>query len=100
MKKYFVIYLFVVFSLFNYIKAADKEFSGVTLHLSYETEADILSDFLSSANIYRYAKPGEILENQLIEDFDIDRVVKVPDPIFSNARGFEQMVKRKLTLDE
>jgi hypothetical protein len=41
-----------------------------------------------------------IIENQLIEDFDIDRVVKVPDPIFSNAKGFEAMVKRKLTLSE
>jgi len=39
--------------------------SGKTLQLSYETETDILSDFLSSANIYRYAKPGEILQNSL-----------------------------------
>ena len=41
-----------------------------------------------------------ILQNQLIKDFDVDRVIKVPNPIFSNAKGFELMVKRKLALSE
>ena len=59
----FLLLVFFVHSAFN--QDQDPDFSGVTMHLSYETEADILSDFLSEANIYRYAKPGEILENPL-----------------------------------
>jgi hypothetical protein len=38
---------------------------GVTCRLSYETEADILSDFLSSARLYREAKPGTLPRNPL-----------------------------------
>ncbi len=38
----------------------DPDSMGVTMHLSYETEDDILSDFLSAAYIYRCVKPGEI----------------------------------------
>jgi hypothetical protein len=38
---------------------------GLTCRLSYETEADILSDFLSAARIYREAKPGTVLKNPL-----------------------------------
>lgn len=38
---------------------------GLTCRLSYETEADILSDFLSSARIYREAKPGMLPPNSL-----------------------------------
>lgn len=38
---------------------------GLTCRLSYETEADILSDFLSSARIYREARPGTLPKNPL-----------------------------------
>lgn len=41
-----------------------------------------------------------LIENLLIKDVDVDRIIKVPNPIFSNAKGFEAMVKRKLTLSE
>ncbi len=41
-----------------------------------------------------------LFQNMLIDDFDLDRVIKVEDPIFSNAKGFEAMIKRKLTLDQ
>ena len=37
-----------------------------------------------------------ILENQIIKNFDSDRVIKVRDPNFSNAKGFEAMIRRKL----
>ncbi len=59
----FFLVLFFAVSAFN--QDPDTAFSGATMHLSYETEADILSDFLSAAHIYRVAKPGEILENPL-----------------------------------
>ncbi len=65
MKKYLIISLFISSGLFAQTNENKEILSGETLHLSYETEADILSDFLSSANIYKYAKPGEILENPL-----------------------------------
>lgn len=37
-----------------------------------------------------------ILENNLIDDFDLDRIIKVKEPIFSNSIGFEKMVKKRL----
>ena len=64
MKKYLIIFLFVYSGAY----AQDPEevlVPGNTLKLSYETEGDILSDFLSSASIYRKAKPGATLENSL-----------------------------------
>lgn len=63
MKKKLISILLLVFILSTLSKAQYRK--SHTVHLSYETETDILSDFLSSANIYRYAKPGEILENPL-----------------------------------
>jgi hypothetical protein len=43
----------------------EQQSSGLTLRLSYETESDILSDFLSSASLFRVAKPGTIPANPL-----------------------------------
>jgi len=37
-----------------------------------------------------------ILEQNLIDDFDMNRIIKVKDPIFSNAIGFEAMVKKRI----
>ncbi|MHA1146939.1 MAG: hypothetical protein ACTSR8_01710 [Promethearchaeota archaeon] len=37
-----------------------------------------------------------ILENNLIEDFDLDRVVMVKNPAFANAIGFEKMVRKRI----
>lgn len=65
MRRHLVIFLSLLFVLSAHPQDSKKDFSGETLHLAFETESDILSDFLSSANIYRYAKPGEILENSL-----------------------------------
>jgi len=62
MKKYGLF----LFSMFFTLTILGKAPLVPTLHLSYDTEVDILSDFLSSANIFRCAKPGEILENPLI----------------------------------
>ena len=41
-----------------------------------------------------------IIQNHLIKDYDVDRVIKVPDPIFSNAKGFEEIMKKKLASSE
>ena len=38
---------------------------GLTYRLSYESEADILADFLSSARVFREARPGALLKNPL-----------------------------------
>jgi len=37
-----------------------------------------------------------LIENLLIKDIDVDRVIKVPNPIYSNAKGFQAMVERKM----
>lgn len=37
-----------------------------------------------------------ILEQNLLDDFDLNRIIKVKDPIFSNAIGFEAMVKKRI----
>ncbi len=65
MKKYLLTFSLSLFVLSAFGKDRSPDSSGVTLHLSYETEADILSDFISSADIYRCANTGEILENPL-----------------------------------
>ncbi|MCK5103135.1 MAG: LamG domain-containing protein, partial [Cyclobacteriaceae bacterium] len=65
MKNYLLISLFLYSGVYAQNIDNLNILSGKMLQLSYETEVDILSDFLSSANIYRYAKPGEILENSL-----------------------------------
>jgi hypothetical protein len=65
MRKYVVITFLLFPVLLSYAEKPEKVFPGMTLHLSYETEADILSDFLSSAKIFRVARPGAMLENPL-----------------------------------
>ena len=65
--------IFTVFSttalffigILSFAQEKPQAVPGVTCRLSYETEADILSDFLSSARIYREAKPGTVLGNPL-----------------------------------
>ena len=37
-----------------------------------------------------------ILEKNLIGDFNFDRIIKVKEPAFANAIGFELMIKEKL----
>ena len=41
-----------------------------------------------------------ILEKNIIDPLELDRIVKVKDPIFSNAIGFESLAKKKLEVDE
>ncbi|TFF87449.1 MAG: ParM/StbA family protein [Promethearchaeota archaeon] len=37
-----------------------------------------------------------ILENELIEDFDVDKIIIVKNPAFANAIGFEKMVNKNI----
>ena len=37
-----------------------------------------------------------ILEHNLIRDLDLDRIIKVENPIFSNSIGFEKLVQKQL----
>ena len=37
-----------------------------------------------------------ILENNLIPDFDMDKIILVKEPTFANALGFEKMVKKRI----
>jgi hypothetical protein len=55
----------VVFGLIGYGEETSPAIPGLTCRISYDSEADILSDFLSAAKIYRSAKPGTVLENPL-----------------------------------
>ncbi|MHA1291739.1 MAG: hypothetical protein ACTSQJ_03610 [Promethearchaeota archaeon] len=69
----------------------------------------ILNNLPLEAKIEYYILTGEalelfwteiemlILENNLLDDFNLERIIKVKDPIFSNAIGFEKMIKKKLT---
>ena len=41
-----------------------------------------------------------ILEKNIIDPLELDRIVKVEDPIFSNAIGFESLAKKKLEVEE
>ena len=41
-----------------------------------------------------------ILEHNIIDPLELDRIVKVKDPIFSNAIGFESLAKKKLEIGE
>ncbi len=41
-----------------------------------------------------------ILEKNVIDPLELDRIVKVKDPIFSNAIGFESLAKKKLEVGE
>ncbi len=58
--------IFIVsIGILSFAEEQSQAIPGITCRLSYETEADILSDFLSSARIYREAKPGTVLGNPL-----------------------------------
>lgn len=39
----------------------------------------------------------KIIEKNLIDDFNLERIIIVKDPSFSNATGFENMVKQKIS---
>lgn len=65
MKKYYVIILMLLLVFNAYAEKPSPLSSGMTLHLSFDTKKDILSDFLSSSFLYRVAKPGAILQNPL-----------------------------------
>jgi hypothetical protein len=80
MRKYVVITFLLFPVLLSYAEKPEKVFPGMTLHLSYETEADILSDFLSSAKIFRVARPGAMLENPLER-----RKLEIAEGKFGNA---------------
>ncbi len=56
--RFSTIFLIITIGILSFAQEKPQAVPGVTSRLSYETEADILSDFLSSARIYREAKPG------------------------------------------
>jgi hypothetical protein len=41
-----------------------------------------------------------ILEHNIVDPLELDKIVKVKDPIFSNAIGFESLAKKKLEIGE
>jgi len=51
--------------LLGFAQGEPPAFPGLTYRLSYESEADLLADFLSAARIFREAKPGAVLANPL-----------------------------------
>ena len=89
--------------------------SKVKEHYIRQISAEIVENLLDvlfalplDANIQYYIITGEalhlfwseiemlILEKNLIDDFDLDRIVKVKEPSFSNAIGFELMSIKKI----
>lgn len=80
MKTNLLIFLLMFFVLNAFGIDPGPDSTGVTLHLSYETKADILSDFISSADVYRCARTGEILENPLTR-----RKLEISDGKFGKA---------------
>ncbi len=69
---------------------------------------DVINNLPLDAKIDYYIITGEwmslfwteieiaILEKNLIGDFNFDRIIKVKEPAFANAIGFELMIKEKL----
>jgi len=51
--------------IIGYGRDMPDSISGLTCRLSFESESDILADFLSAARIYRTARPGTIPDNPL-----------------------------------
>lgn len=76
-----------------------------------ENLVELLTTLPLEAKIQYYIITGEaqelfwyeiemiIYEKSLINDFDFDRVIKVKDPAFSNAIGFELLSKKKLEFE-
>lgn len=62
---FFLIMFACLIVILGYGQEKSTSFPGLTYRLSFENETDLLVDFLSSAKIYRVAKPGTILENPL-----------------------------------
>lgn len=72
----------------------------------------VLNKLPLDANIEYYIITGEamglfwteiemlILEQNLIDPLELDKIVKVKDPIFSNAIGFESLAKKKLEIGD
>ncbi|MGV9204742.1 MAG: hypothetical protein ACOC44_12085 [Promethearchaeia archaeon] len=70
--------------------------------------SEVLNQLPLEAEIEYYIITGEavelfwteiemlILEHNLIRDLDLDRIIKVENPVFSNSIGFEKMVKKQL----
>ena len=56
---------FIILAVAGGQDASSPSIPGLTARLSYESEAEILSDFISSAKIYRTARPGTVLDNPL-----------------------------------
>ncbi len=85
---FFPLFLMIFIGTIGLVSVAQEKpqaVPGVTSRLSYETEADILADFLSSARIYREAKPGAVLRNPLelrklsLTDGKFGRALRIAD---------------------
>ncbi len=72
----------------------------------------VLNNLPLDADIEHYIITGEamelfwteiemlILEHNIVDPLGLDKIVKVKDPIFSNAIGFEYLAKKKLEIGE
>jgi len=56
---------FIILAVSGGQETSSSSSPGLTARLSYESEAEILADFISSAKIYRTAKPGTVLDDPL-----------------------------------
>jgi hypothetical protein len=65
LKKAVIVMIFAVLAASAGTAAEDPWTVGQTFHLSFDTEADVLADFLSAAHLFRSARPGQILPNPL-----------------------------------
>ncbi len=97
------------------ISGKTYDISKVKEHFIRQISAEIVDNIIDvvkylplEAEIEYYILAGEalglfwneiemlILKNNLIAESDIERIIKVKDPIFSNAIGFEKLVKKKI----
>ena len=101
----------------NQVSLSGKTYdiSSIKEHYVRQISQEIVDNIMSllnslplEANIEYFIITGEavelfwteielyILEQNLLDDFDLSRIIKVKDPIFSNAIGFEAMVKKRI----
>jgi hypothetical protein len=105
----------------NQVLLSGKTFdiSKIKEHYMRQISQEIVDNLVSAlgalpmeADIEYYIVTGEavelfwteiemlILEKNIIDPLELDRIVKVKDPIFSNAIGFESLAKKKLEVEE
>ena len=88
----------------HYIRQISQEIVDniISLLNSLPLEADIEYFIITGEAVELFWTEIEmfILEQNLLDDFDLNRIIKVKDPIFSNAIGFEAMVQKRIDAGE